>query len=590
MTIKFDVNLDDDNNIIFVTNAEGNDIIRAPLLNKGTAFTKQERETLGLDGLIPARILTIDQQIQIIYQRYQRLGFLFEKCKSSKKYSEHELKTFKKTVDIARYNFLRDLHDRNEILYYAFCHKYMQGVIPIIYTPTVGEAVIRYSRESARFRGIFLSPLNIDKIGIIFDRLRFKKPAIAVVTDNQGILGLGDQGVGGIEIPIGKLSLYVLGAGIRPWETMPLTLDVGTDNPNDLKDSYYLGYKAGRLVGEEYRSFIYRFVEEIRAKFPNILIQWEDFSRQNAFTVLDEYRYKILSFNDDIQGTGSVALAGIINAMKISGENLKDQKFVVYGAGAGGVGIARRIAACLRLKYKISERNAFDKIAIVDSKGLVTNEREVADYKKPFSKTKIIYDSWHIKNIKRINLLEIIKNFGATVLIGTSGRAGHFKREVIEAMSVNAKRPVIFPLSNPTSNSEATPKEIYKYSNGKAIVATGSPFEPFTYNGKTINTGQGNNFFIFPGVGLGAILSKGKYINDEVFTEVAYKLSDLTPKNLMKKGTIYPKIKDIRNISAHLALTTTQKISEQQGTHEFTIDEIKKRMWKSQYHPIIKIS
>jgi len=301
-------------------------------------------------------------------------------------------------IDIARFNFLRDLHDRNEILFYAFCYAYMEEVIPIIYTPTVGDAVIRYSRDSARFRGIFLSPNNINKVDKIFNQFRFKRATIAVVTDNQGILGLGDQGVGGIDIPIGKLSLYVLGAGVRPWETMPLTLDVGTDNPVDLNDPYYLGYKTGRLKGKDYDSFIHRFIESIKSKFPDILIQWEDFSRQNAFSILDRYRYRVLSFNDDIQGTGSVALAGILNGLKISKKELKDQKFVIYGAGAGGVGIARRISACLQTKYKMSKGIANSKIAIIDSKGLVTDQREVEDYKKPFIKNKNVYENWEIKN------------------------------------------------------------------------------------------------------------------------------------------------------------------------------------------------
>ena len=586
MGIYFDVQ-EDNKKLVFVTDAEGNDVIRAPLLNKGTAFTKEERDILGLDGLIPPKILSIENQVEKINQKYERLGMVFNILKSTN--SGQQMPALKKTIDIARFNFLRDLHDRNEILFYAFCYANLEKVLPIIYTPTVGDAVRRFSRDSARFRGIFLSPDNIDNVERIFSHFRFKRPTIAVVTDNQGILGIGDQGVGGIDIPIGKLSLYVLGAGIRPWETMPLTLDVGTDNPRDLKDPYYLGYKSGRLTGEEYISFIDKFIEGITKKYPNILIQWEDFSRQNAFTILDRYKCKVLSFNDDIQGTGSVALAGIMNGLKISDESLKDQHFVVYGAGAGGVGIARRIAACLKGKYNISESQAHEKIAVLDSKGLITDQREVADYKKPFSKNKNFFKNWDVEDISNIKLAEVIKNFKTTVLIGTSGQKGHFTDEIIKLMCGNTDRPLIFPLSNPISNSEATPQEIYKASKGKAIVATGSPFEPFNYDGKNIVVGQGNNFFIFPGVGLGAILSQGGcYINDEVFIEAAVTLSDITPDSNIKKGVIYPDVANIREISAAVAYATVKSISEDQGTKELSLQEIKSEMWKPQYHPVIK--
>ena len=587
MAIKFDVK-EENGKIVFVTDALGNDVIRAPLLNKGTAFTKKERNSLGLIGLLPPRVLLLKQQIVKMYQRFKEIGMIFEIIRSFKN-DETELPILKKTVNISRFNLLRDLHDRNEILFYAFCDTYLEETIPIIYTPTVGDAVMRYSRDSARFRGIFLSPKNISSINSIFKNFRFKRPTIAVVTDNQGILGIGDQGVGGIDIPIGKLSLYVLGAGIRPWETMPLTLDVGTDNSKDLNDPYYLGYKTGRLKGEEYDDFIDLFIDGIKRKFPDILIQWEDFSRQNAFTILDRYRDKIMSFNDDIQGTGSVALAGILNALRASDHELKDQRFVVYGAGAGGIGIARQISECLKTKYKNSEASANGKIAIMDSRGLVTDRREVDNYKKSFSKKINIYEDWDVEDINDISLIEVIKNFMPTVLIGTSGQQGHFNEMIIKQMSKNTDQPIIFPLSNPNSNSEATPQEIYKYSKGKAIVATGSPFDSFMYDGNIISIGQGNNFFIFPGVGLGAILSKGDYINDSVFTEAAYTLSKMTSEDLIKKGTVYPSFKEIRDISANIALSTANQIADEQGTKQFTLQEIKSKMWKPVYHNIEKI-
>jgi malate dehydrogenase (oxaloacetate-decarboxylating)/malate dehydrogenase (oxaloacetate-decarboxylating)(NADP+) len=586
MPVKFKVETDKNQNIIFKTNAKGNELLRTPLLNKGTAYSKKERIDFGLDGLVPPRILPIEKQIDIINDRYQRLGSPFEILKISMNFNEAKLANVKRNLDITRFNFLRDLQDRNEILYYAFCNRYLNKVLPIIYTPTVGEAVRRYSRNTAKFRGIFLSPDNIDSVSKIFENFRFDKPTIAVITDNQGILGIGDQGVGGIDIPIGKLSLYVLGAGIRPWETMPITLDVGTDNKKDLKDPYYLGYKTGRLMGDAYDRFIEKFINGIKEKFPNILIQWEDFSRQNAFSILDKYRYDVLSFNDDIQGTGSVALAGVLSACKLSEKSLKDQKFVIFGAGAGGVGIARRIEACLEDKYSLSETQARKKIAIIDSRGLVTDLRKVADYKKHFSKNKKVFSNWEIKDEKNITLNEVIKNFKATVLIGTSGVSGAFTTNIINEMKKNTERPIIFPLSNPTINSEATPNQILKQTNGSAIVATGSPFKPVKINGKKTIIGQGNNFFIFPGVGFGAILSHGHHISDNVFTEAAIVLSELTKRENLENGCVYPDISNIREISARIALKTTDLISEEQNTKQYSLDDIKSKMWVPRYCPI----
>lgn len=590
MRIFFDVNTNENNELCFLTNGEGNDIIRAPLLNKGSAFSKEERETFKLNGLLPPRVLNIEKQIEKLNHRYHRFGVIFETCKNCKSLTQEKKEKLKKEINITRFNFLRDLHDRNEILFYAFCFKYLKEVIPIIYTPTVGEAVLRYSRDSARFRGIFLSPYTIDRVESVFDQFRYHSPTIAVVTDNQGILGLGDQGVGGIDIPIGKLSLYVLGAGIRPWETLPLTLDVGTNNPDDLNDPLYLGYNTGRLEDKEYDGFIDRFIEGIRKKFPNILIQWEDFSRQNAFSILDRYRKKILSFNDDIQGTGAVALAGVLNALKYAQEELNDQRFIIYGAGAGGIGIARQIASCLQSKFNLTEQQAADRIIIFDSKGMVTTDKTVAPYKAAFAKDHSFYRSWNIEQEGKITLLEAIKEFQSTVLIGTSGCPGHFTPTIIQAMNNNCNHPVIMPLSNPTDMSEATPQDIYKYSDGKALVATGSPFDPFNYKGKQVCIGQGNNFFIFPGVGLGAIISQADYISNDVFTEAAYTLSKLTPPKKLSKATLYPSFTSIRQISSHIAHSTNMMIAQEQGKTELTLDQIKERMWIPSYPAFKKSS
>jgi len=588
MTVHFDVIEDDNGKVLFVTSAEGSDVTRAPLLNKGSAFTKEERDIFGLHGLIPPHVLSLKQQIEKVYQRYLRLGCHIEACELSRDIVGEQLAHLKTEADIARYNFLRDLQDRNEILFYAFLHRYMKEAIPIIYTPTVGDAIKNYSRDSSKFRGIFLSPSNIDSVGNIFDHFRYKKPTIAVVTDNQGLLGLGDHGVGGMPIPIGKLALYVLGAGIRPWETIPITLDVGTNNPQALESQYYLGHKAGRLRGEEYEEFIEKFISGIKTKFPHILIQWEDFSKQNAFTVLDKYRRKVSSFNDDIQGTGAVALAGTLNALKRPGEDLVDQRFVVYGGGAGGIGVAQQVASCLQIKYGLSWEKAIERIAVLDSKGLITDQREVEAYKRPYMKTGALYGSWDVEDVSRITLPEVVRNFQATVLYGTSGCPGHFTDEVLMAMVDNATQPVIFPLSNPTAMSEATPEQIYKVTRGKAIVATGSPFDPFQYEGSTVEIGQGNNFFIFPGVGLGAIISNADHISDHIFIEAAYTLAEYTPDEMIRKGTVYPSITDIRNISTKIAQATANQVARDEGTYEFSLQDVKELMWVPEYPAFIK--
>ena len=575
MSTKLNVKKDK-KNFKFLTTFDGYEIIRNPLLYKGTAFTKEERKNLGIQGMIPPGILSLKEQIEKIYRKYRKLAF-------------HYKSRDEKFLDIARFNFLRDLQDRNEILFYAFCNKYLEEVLPIIYTPTVGDAVMRYSKDSARFRGVFICPSTINYIQDILGNFRFKNPSIAVVTDNQGILGIGDQGIGGIDIPIGKLALYVLGAGVKPWETLPLTLDVGTDNEDELKDSYYLGYKSNRFTGKKYNDFIDKFVNEITKKFPDILIQWEDFSRQNAFNILEKYQYKILSFNDDIQGTGAVALAGILNALKIKKEELNNQRFVIYGAGAGGVGIARQIFSALISEYKLSENQANDLIVLIDSKGMLSDERKMQDYKKTFAKSNNFYRSWNIENIENITLLDVIKNFQPTVLIGTSGQSDHFNKTIIKEMAKNTPNPIIFPMSNPNSKSEANPQDIYKFTKGKAIVATGSPFNSFTFEGKKISISQGNNLYIFPGVGLGAILSKAKYISDKVFTKAAYTLANLTYESLLKKKMVYPNIRDIRNISANIAYATSKQVSIEQKTKELSLNQIKDMMWIPIYPKIEKI-
>lgn len=534
--------VDKDGNHFIPVGLEGEALINNRILNKGTAFSIKEREELGLEGLVPHHVSTMEEQLDRVYE-----GFL------------------QRSTPIAKHMHLRALQDRNETLFYAVVSNHVEEMIPIIYTPTVGLACEEFSHLYQKARGLYISPLNVDSMHEMAHHFPSKDIRIIVATDNQGILGLGDLGIGGMGIPVGKLSLYTLGAGIHPASCLPITLDVGTDNEDLLKDPIYLGLPQKRLKGEAYAAFIEKFVNNVKKLFPKAVLQWEDFSRQNAFTNLDTYRNTLSSFNDDIQGTGAVALAGIINAMKIKNQKLGDQKYAIYGAGAGGIGIARQIYAVL-LKEGMDSKAALEKIFTLDSKGLVMNDRSgLKDYKKQFATDRAIIDNWKLKNSGIVSLQELLENEKISVLIGTSGQSGSFTEDIIKQMLKNSERPVIFPLSNPTSNCEARPDDIFRWTDAKAIVATGSPFEDVEYNGKKYRIGQGNNVFVFPGIGFTAIVGKLKTIGDDVFTTAAYALADTVSHSDLSMNTIYPEIFDLRKITIKVATECLKNIIKRQG-------------------------
>ena len=510
---------------------KGINLLHDPLLNKGTAFTKKERKDFGLEGLLPPRVVLLEEQVARVYENLQR-----------------------KSSNLGKYIELRMLQDRNEVLFYALVQKYLEEMIPIIYTPTVGEAVQLHSHIYRFARGLYISPENVWQMEEMAKNLPAGDIELIVVTDNQGILGIGDQGIGGMGIPIGKLSLYTLGAGIHPSRCLPISLDVGTDNETLLQDPFYLGTKKKRIIGKEYADFIDTFVQNIRKLYPKALVQWEDLSKQNAFYNLEHYRDQILSFNDDIQGTGSVAAAGLLNAVKIKKEKFADQVFCIYGAGAGGIGVARQILNTL-MKEGLSRKEALQKIFVLDSKGLIiAGQSGLEDYKKMFGAA---YG-------ERLPLAEVIKKKGVTVLLGLSGKAGAFTRDIAEGLLQNTKRPVIFPLSNPTANAEADPNDLMAWTKGAAIVATGSPFKGF---------GQGNNVFIFPGVGLGVLAAGAKKITDVMFTAAAQRLSELVSKEELDRGLIYPPMKNLRDVCVEVAMAVSGKSKK----------EIVKRMWEPRY-------
>jgi len=496
--------------------------------NKGTAFTRDEREQLQLEGTLPPSVRTLEQQVDNCLETLAR-----------------------KTGDLEQFVYLRSLYDRNVTLAHAVIASDIERFMRIIYTPTVGEACKQYSSMFRKANGLHFFPGNIDRAEEILRRFKTRQIRVAVVTDNQGILGIGDQGVGGISICLGKLVLYTQGAGVAPWHCLPISLDVGTDNAALLNDPNYLGWWHPRLVGEEYLAFVRSFAKAFSAVFPHALCQWEDFSKQKAFAVRDTYLHDLVSFNDDIQGTGAVTLAALLNAMQIKKEPLTKQVYLVYGAGAGGVGIAEQIETAL-VEAGLGREEARARIFTVDSKGLVTTERELEPYKQKFAKDPAALD-WYLAKTDG-NLLNVIQKARVTVLIGTSGQLGAFSRYIVQAMQGNARRPVILPLSNPTAQAEAHPADIHKWTSGSALVATGSPFEPVVAGGLPVRVGQCNNVFIFPGVGLGVLASGAQEVLPQFFTAAAQAVAGQVSAADLKKGILLPSVAMLREVSLAVSL------------------------------------
>ncbi len=459
---------------------------------------------------------------------------------------------------------------------------------PNVYTPTVGLACQRFSHIFRFTRGIFLSPDNIDNVDDIFQSLPYTDIEMIVVTDSEGILGIGDQGIGGMGIPVGKLSLYIGGAGLCPPNCLHVTLDVGTNNEELLEDPLYLGIRKNRMRGDEYYDFVDKFVNGVKRNFPKAILQWEDFSKQNAFTLLEKYRNEIPSFNDDIQGTGAVTLAGIKGALRIKEEKLSDQVFAILGAGAGGIGVARQICANL-IEEGLSDGEARERIYVLDSRGVIFEGRGgVDEYKKEFSRKPGFAQGWSMEGPESISLLDTVRNGGVSVLIGLSGVAGSFSEELVTELARRVDRPIIFPLSNPTDKTEAVPEDIYRWTDGKAIVATGSPFPDVNYGGNVFVLGQGNNVFIFPGVGLGALLVGAQCITDEMLTVAGKRLSELVSQDRLALNCVYPPMSDLRNLCGEVAVEVARKAMEQ-GVARKPVDpdklgeKVKSRMWNPQY-------
>ena len=532
---------------------KGSQILHEPLLNKGSAFSLKEREALHLNGLLPPRVLTIEQQKNRILENFNN-----------------------KHNDLEKYIFLIALQDRNETLFYRTITDEIEEMMPIIYTPIVGEACQKYGHIFRRPRGLYISKNDKGNIRNILKNWSNDNVDVIVVTDGERILGLGDLGANGMGIPVGKLSLYTACAGVDPARCLPIMLDVGTNNENLKNDPLYIGLTEDRIRSEEYDSFIDEFMKETNEKFPDAIIQFEDFGNHNAARLLDKYRNRYRMFNDDIQGTAAVTLAGLLSSQRITKRDLEDEKILFYGAGTAGIGIANLYVTALT-KKGYSKEEARSRCWFVDSKGLVVSSR------KNLSRDKLPFAHEYYE---KKDLSDIIQAIRPTALIGISGQANAFSKNVLELMKDINDYPLVFALSNPTSSSECTAENAYKWTRGKCLFASGSPFDSVEIEGKTFIPGQGNNAYIFPGVGLGIILSKAEVISDDLFLAAAETLSILVSDKELSSGQLYPSIKDIKKVSKEIAITVAKKAFSEGLTNMAIPQNIESSLDRIIYNPV----
>ncbi len=500
-------------------------LLHDPIRNKGTAFTEEERDRLGLRGLLPPRVFTQDEQVMRVLDNLNR-----------------------KSSDLERYIYLVALQDRNETLFYRVVNEHLKDMMPLIYTPTVGRACQLYGHIFRRPRGLFLSAKDQGRMSEALANWPHPDVRIIVITDGERILGLGDLGANGMGIPVGKLTLYTACAGIHPTHCLPITLDVGTNNHDLLNDPLYIGLSQERLRGQEYDDLFAEFVDAATARFPNAIIQLEDFANINAFRLLDQYRDRVCLFDDDIQGTASVTLAGLYSAQRITQQELSSQRILFLGAGEAGIGIGHLLVSALKSEG-LSDREAQQRCWFFDTQGLVTKQRaDLAEHKKPVAQDHPPLNSFQ----------DAILRFRPTAIIGVSGATGSFSKAILETMAEINQRPIIFALSNPTSKSECSAQEAYRFTQGQAIFASGSPFDPVDYQGNAFVPGQGNNAYIFPGVGLGAMACGARRITDEMFFAAAKCLASQVTERDLDLGRIYPALTRIREVSTKIAVAVAQ--------------------------------
>ena len=550
----------------------GTGLLNSPILNKGTAFTEAERDTFSLHGLLPPQIGSLDNQVARRLKVFRELGTTQE-------------------ADFARYTFMRDLQDVNETLFYALITRHVEEMLPVVYTPSVGVGCERFSEVWRRPRGVFLSLPNADRIEQILQHPRYDGVRCIVVSDGERILGLGDQGAGGMGIPIGKLALYTALAGIHPLLCLPVFLDVGTDNHERLTNPMYIGWKHERVRGADYDAFVDRFVRAVKKRWPHVLLQWEDFAGHNASRLLERYRNVLPSFNDDIQGTAAVAVATVLSAVNVTGIPLREQRFVLFGFGAAGQGIASLLKSAL-MQAGLSEREATARFYAVDRNGLlVEGMPDMTAGQAAFAQDHNAVSTWSRNQHGHIGLLETVEHARPTVLIGVSAQAGAFTESVVRAMAAGAARPIIFPLSNPTSRAEATPQDLLRWTNGQAIIGTGSPFGTVEHEGVAHRVTQTNNSYIFPGLALGVMASRAKRVSDTMCMAAAQALAAIAPTVKDPSAALLPPLESLREVSVHVALAVGRQAAAEglaaiKG--EAFTDALRDSIWEPIYLPYKK--
>ncbi|OIV47603.1 NAD-dependent malic enzyme [Sodalis sp. TME1] len=538
-------------------------LLEFPLLNKGSAFSLEERDNFNLQGLLPDTVETIEEQAERAWRQYQ---------------------DFRTNID--RHIYLRNIQDTNETLFYRLLAAHLAEMLPIIYTPTVGDACERFSDIYRRARGVFIAYNNRDKIEDMLQNATKQNVKVIVVTDGERILGLGDQGIGGMGIPIGKLSLYTACGGISPAYTLPVVLDAGTNNQQLLNDPLYMGWRHSRITGEQYDDFVDAFIQAVKRRWPNVLLQFEDFAQKNATPLLNRYRSELCCFNDDIQGTAAVTLGCLLAASRAAGKRLRDQKVVFLGAGSAGCGIAEQIIAEMRTEG-LSEDEARRRVLMVDRFGLLTDKlANLLDFQSRLVQSRESIGDWQLES-DTISLQDVVRNARPTVLIGVSGQPGLFTEEIIREMHQHCERPIVMPLSNPTSRIEATPEDILRWTDGATLVATGSPFTPVKLESKTYPIAQCNNAYIFPGIGLGVLASGASQITDTMLIAASRALADCSPLANGDGGALLPDINDIQSVSRVIAMAVA-KAAQVHGVALVTSEEtlslaIEHNFWQPQY-------
>ncbi len=549
------------------TSLSGKPLLTTPQLNKSTAFNYEERREFGLLGKLPPRIETLQEQVNRTYQQFNTFDTFLEKN-----------------------IYLNNIHNINQIVFYALLEQHLEEMLPVIYTPIVGTAVKSFSKEFRKARGLYISYPERDYMDEILDNRSNPEIDIIVVTDGEGVLGIGDQGVGGMDIPIAKLMVYSICGGIDPTRTLPIQLDVGTNNQELLAEPLYLGWREKRIHGKAYDDFVETFIQSVKRKFPNAFLHWEDLGRGNARRVLDKYRDQLCTFNDDIQGTGAVCLAAIIAALKHKHETFADQRIVIFGAGSAGTGIAEQIALAMQ-NASMAEQDIYDKFWLVDRQGLLMDDMpDLTDMQKIFACHPEQIKNWVNDDKNCMTLAEVVANVKPTILIGCSSQPGTFTETIIKTMASHVTLPVIMPLSNPTERVEAHPKDILEWTHGKALIATGSPFEPINFNGKEVKIAQCNNALIFPGIGLGIVAVQAKRCTDSMLLAACDALSDFAPINQQQDSPLLPSLANAREAAKQIAIAVARQAIKEglsdMDSHTDLNTLITERMWYPHYLPM----